>query len=50
VDVIVTPEEVIRCPPSRRPPGIVWDDLSGETIAAIPVLAARVRPRRDGSG
>lgn len=45
VDVIVTTEEVIRCPPSRRPPGILWDQLSAETIAAIPVLAARKNGR-----
>jgi 5-formyltetrahydrofolate cyclo-ligase len=41
VDLIVTPEEVIRVPRSdrRRPPGIVWQDLDEEKIAAIPVLA-----------
>lgn len=49
VDVIVTTEDVIRCPPSRRPPGILWDRLSAETIAAIPVLAARLRTRLDRS-
>jgi 5-formyltetrahydrofolate cyclo-ligase len=48
VDVIVTTEDVICCPPSRRPPGILWDELSAETIAAIPVLAARERTRLDG--
>ena len=44
VDAIVTTEEVIRCPPSRRPHGILWDNLnlSGETIAAISLLAARL--------
>ncbi|MDY7106543.1 MAG: 5-formyltetrahydrofolate cyclo-ligase [Actinomycetota bacterium] len=44
VDLIVTPDEVIRCPRVARPPGIVWADLDDDKIAAIPVLAAR-RPR-----
>ena len=40
VDVIVTPEQVIRCP---RPKGwtlphLRWDDLTEEKIAAIPLL------------
>lgn len=41
VDLIVTPEQVIRCDNSRRPRGIIWDDLTNEQIAAIPVLAKR---------
>ncbi|MGH3630022.1 MAG: 5-formyltetrahydrofolate cyclo-ligase [Sciscionella sp.] len=41
VDVIVTPEEVIICGPSRRPAGLIWAHLSLEKIAAIPTLAAR---------
>ncbi|MFI6082400.1 5-formyltetrahydrofolate cyclo-ligase [Streptomyces sp. NPDC051217] len=44
VDYIVTPDEVIACPNPRRPRGLVWDDLTEEKIAAIPVLAQR----RDG--
>jgi 5-formyltetrahydrofolate cyclo-ligase len=41
VDVIVTPEQIVRC---RRPKGwslptIRWDDLTDEKIAAIPLLA-----------
>jgi 5-formyltetrahydrofolate cyclo-ligase len=43
VDLVVTPDEVIRCANPRRPRGLVWADLSAETIAAIPVLAARLR-------
>lgn len=39
VDVIVTPDEVITCAPRHRPHGILWDDLSLDKIAAIPVLA-----------
>ena len=42
VDVIVTPEAVIRCPEPRRP-RLLWNDLSAEKIAAIPVLATRFR-------
>jgi 5-formyltetrahydrofolate cyclo-ligase len=43
VDYIVTPDEVIRCSSPRRPQGLVWDDLTPEKIAAIPVLAAQRR-------
>ncbi|MGH3342895.1 MAG: 5-formyltetrahydrofolate cyclo-ligase [Carbonactinosporaceae bacterium] len=43
VDLIVTPDEVVCCGPRRRPRGLVWEDLDAETIAAIPVLAARLR-------
>ena len=41
LDVIVTPDEVIRAVHPRPSPGIIWDDLTPEKIAAIPVLAAR---------
>lgn len=41
VDVIVTPDFVIRCPDPRRPQGLLWDDLPPEKIARIPVLEAR---------
>ncbi|MEV8547535.1 5-formyltetrahydrofolate cyclo-ligase [Streptomyces sp. NPDC051572] len=41
VDYIVTPDEVIPCPNRRRPRGLVWEDLTPEKIAAIPVLARR---------
>lgn len=53
VDVIVTPAAVIRCPNPRRPRGLLWNDLSAEKIAAIPVLAARqaaVRPSLPAHG
>ena len=40
VDLVVTSEEVIRCPRSERPRGIIWDDLDDEMIEAIPVLRA----------
>jgi 5-formyltetrahydrofolate cyclo-ligase len=39
VDVIVTPESVIRTRRHRRPAGIMWDHLDAEKRAAIPVLA-----------
>jgi 5-formyltetrahydrofolate cyclo-ligase len=42
VDLIVTPEETIWCPPHQRPTGIMWEHLTEEKIAAIPVLAASV--------
>ncbi|MEV8439044.1 5-formyltetrahydrofolate cyclo-ligase [Actinosynnema sp. NPDC051121] len=43
VDIIVTPEEVIRCSNPRRPMGLLWEDLPAEKVAAIPVLGARRR-------
>jgi 5-formyltetrahydrofolate cyclo-ligase len=52
VDIIVTPDEVIRTRRSRRPSGIVWDDLDDKKIAAIPVLrrlsGRSIRPPRGG--
>jgi 5-formyltetrahydrofolate cyclo-ligase len=41
VDVIVTPERVLRCPrPKRwRLPDLRWAELTDEKIAAIPLLA-----------
>ncbi|MBB5958976.1 5-formyltetrahydrofolate cyclo-ligase [Saccharothrix tamanrassetensis] len=44
VDVIVTPEAVIRCPEPRRPQGLHWEDLPPDKVAAIPALAARHPP------
>ncbi|MFF5986063.1 5-formyltetrahydrofolate cyclo-ligase [Prauserella flavalba] len=41
VDVVVTPDEVIRVPGKKRSTGILWDHLPEEKIAAIPALAAR---------
>jgi 5-formyltetrahydrofolate cyclo-ligase len=38
VDLIVTPDEVVRTPGGNRPPGILWDHLDEEKIASIPVL------------
>ena len=45
VDVIVTPERVLRCPRPRRwrLPELRWDELTDEKIAAIPLLT-RLRP------
>lgn len=45
VDVIVTPEEVITCGPTRRSTGLLWDRLSAEKIAAIPVLTRHAREK-----
>jgi 5-formyltetrahydrofolate cyclo-ligase len=41
VDLIVTPDDVIRCPSGRRPPGILWDHLDAAKIEAVPALAER---------
>ena len=43
VDVIVTPEEVVRTGTRRHSPGVIWEHLDDEKIAAIPALAARRR-------
>jgi 5-formyltetrahydrofolate cyclo-ligase len=40
VDLVVTPDETLRTPKPRRAPGILWDHLTPEKIAAIPVLSA----------
>jgi 5-formyltetrahydrofolate cyclo-ligase len=50
VDIIVTPDEVIRCAGRRRPQGLVWNDLTAEKIAAIPVLAAQFDRRSSEQG
>jgi 5-formyltetrahydrofolate cyclo-ligase len=39
VDVIVTPDNVIRASKPRPSSGIIWDDLDRAKIAEIPVLA-----------
>ena len=41
VDLVVTPEETIATPRRKRPPGILWEHLSAEKIAAVPVLRSR---------
>ena len=46
VDLVVTPDEVIRCARARRPPGILWDQLDGDQIDAVAALAERQRRRR----
>lgn len=48
VDLVVTPDEVIEVTrPGDRPAGrIVWDELTEDKIAAIPLLQ-RLRERRD---
>lgn len=40
VDLIVTPDEMIACGSPRRPPGVMWEHLDQEKIAAVPVLAS----------
>jgi 5-formyltetrahydrofolate cyclo-ligase len=47
VDLIVTPNDVIRCDQSRRPRGLEWADLTDDQIAAIPVLAQQRRHSGD---
>ncbi len=45
VDYIITPEEIIHCGSPYRPPGVIWDALDRDKIAAIPVLAAMENKR-----
>lgn len=40
VDLVVTPEEVVECGERRRPPGVLWDHLDEDKVAAVPALAA----------
>jgi 5-formyltetrahydrofolate cyclo-ligase len=49
VDVIVTADAVVRCPRPKRwvLPGVRWDELTDEKVAAIPLLAEM--RRRGGS-
>jgi 5-formyltetrahydrofolate cyclo-ligase len=39
VDLVVTPDEVIRCRRAHRPPGILWDHLDQGKVDQIPALA-----------
>jgi 5-formyltetrahydrofolate cyclo-ligase len=41
VDLVVTPDEVVGPRATRPSPGVIWEHLDAEKIAAIPVLAAR---------
>jgi len=41
VDLIATPEEIIRTGARKRRPGVLWDHLDEERIDAIPVLRGR---------
>jgi 5-formyltetrahydrofolate cyclo-ligase len=46
VDLIVTPDRVIETPGRRGPASaLLWDELTDEKIAAIPLLE-RLRPAR----
>ncbi|HEY7160270.1 MAG TPA: 5-formyltetrahydrofolate cyclo-ligase [Acidobacteriota bacterium] len=45
VNIILTPDEILRCPPDRkRPKGIYWKDLSKQKIEEIPALM-KLKPR-----
>jgi len=46
VEIIVTPDDVIRTPHHKRPRGIIWQDLDEERIAEIPVLRRLATRRR----
>lgn len=43
VDIIVTPDDVIRVRRAKRPRGIMWRELDDEQLASIPVLGRRRR-------
>jgi 5-formyltetrahydrofolate cyclo-ligase len=47
VDVILTPEDIVRCPPDKkRPKGIYWSELSEEKREAIPILSKLYQQRK----
>jgi 5-formyltetrahydrofolate cyclo-ligase len=47
LDLIVTPDETIRCPRRyRRPRGILWKALTHEKIGEVPLLARLARGKR----
>jgi 5-formyltetrahydrofolate cyclo-ligase len=49
LDLIVTPQETIRCPRRhRRPRGIVWSALTDEKLAEVPLLARLAWAKRRG--
>ena len=41
VELVVTPDEVVRTDARRRSPGVIWEHLDADKIAAIPLLAAQ---------
>ncbi|MEV0386502.1 5-formyltetrahydrofolate cyclo-ligase [Nonomuraea sp. NPDC050643] len=43
VDFIVTENDIIQCPRSRRPSGLIWESMPAEKIRAIPILGARAK-------
>jgi 5-formyltetrahydrofolate cyclo-ligase len=45
VDAVITADAIIACAGGRRPEGVLWDHLSSDKIATIPVLAARASDR-----
>ena len=44
VDLVVTPDEVVRTTRPKRPPGILPSHLTAEKIDSIPVLRGILRP------
>jgi 5-formyltetrahydrofolate cyclo-ligase len=47
VDAVITPDAIIACAGGRRPEGVLWNHLSHDKIAAIPVLADRASDPKD---
>jgi 5-formyltetrahydrofolate cyclo-ligase len=47
VDLIVTPDQVIRTRRGRKPRGIRWNELSPDQLAAMPPLRELSRHRRN---
>jgi 5-formyltetrahydrofolate cyclo-ligase len=41
VDLVVTPDEIVRTGTRKRPPGILWDHLDDEKVDSIPELRRR---------
>jgi 5-formyltetrahydrofolate cyclo-ligase len=49
VDIIVTPDVIIECPPGKRPNGIIWGHLTRDQIDAVPALARHPARPENGS-
>ncbi|MDP4506816.1 5-formyltetrahydrofolate cyclo-ligase [Nonomuraea turcica] len=43
VDLIVTEKDIITCPRSPRPSGVIWSSMPADKIAAIPILGLRAK-------
>ncbi|MEV4113479.1 hypothetical protein [Nonomuraea sp. NPDC049695] len=43
VDFAITENDIIQCPRSRRPSGLIWESMPAKKIRTIPILGARAK-------